>query len=85
MNVSQDIARIRVLMRYVPIRLIRKPTTTPINGVDLTGHEVGDVIEVPSHAALMLMGEGWGEPLDSEILRSRDLKKPRPGSDVDAA
>ena len=71
-------------MRYIPVRLTRKLADF-INGVDLTRHEVGDVIEVPSHSALMLMGEGWGEPLDSELLRSRDLTKPRAGSDVDAA
>lgn len=71
-------------MRYIPVRLTRKLANI-INGVDLTRHQVGDVIEVPSHTALMLMGEGWGEPLESELLRSRDLTKPRFGSDVDAA
>lgn len=71
-------------MRYIPVRLTRKLADF-INGVDLTHHKVGDVIEVPSYSALMLMGEGWGEPLDSELLRSRDLLKPRAGSDVDAA
>lgn len=69
-------------MRYIPVRLTRKLANF-INGVDLTRHDVGDVIEVPSHSALMLMGEGWGEPLDSELLRSRDLSKPRVRSDVD--
>ena len=71
-------------MRYIAVRLTRKLADS-INGVDLTRHEVGDVIEVPSHSALMLMGEGWGEPLDSELLRSRDLTKPRSASDVDTA
>jgi hypothetical protein len=72
------------LVRYIPVRLTRKLANF-INGVDLTRYKVGDVIELPSHAALMLMGEGWGEPMDSDLLRSRDLSKPRNGSDVDAA
>jgi hypothetical protein len=69
-------------MRYIPVRLIRK-LADEINGLDLSRYQVGDVIEVPGHTALMLMGEGWALPLDSPVLRSRDLSRPIPASDID--
>jgi hypothetical protein len=69
-------------MRYVPVRLIRKPESQ-IKGVDLSKHDVNDVIEVPSYTALMLMGEGVAIAIDSDVLRSRDLSRPVPASDID--
>lgn len=71
-------------MRYIPVRLTRKLANF-INGLDLTHCAVGDIVEVPGHSALMLFGEGWAEPIDCDLLRARDLSKPRAGSDVDAA
>ena len=69
-------------MRYIQVRLVRK-LADRINGLDVSQYHVGDVFEVPSHTALMLMGEGWGVPLDSPILRSRDITRPVPASDMD--
>ena len=71
-------------MRYIPVRLVRKPANH-VNGLDLSKYEVDDVIEVPSHTALMLMGEGWANPVDSAILRSRDVSRPVPASDIEGA
>jgi hypothetical protein len=71
-------------MRYIPVRLIRKPADK-LNGLDLSKHQVGEVIDVPSHTALMLMGEGWAVPLESAILRSRDVSRPVPASDIEGS
>ena len=69
-------------MHYIPVRLVRK-LADRINGLDVSRYQVGDIIEVPSHTALMLMGEGWAVPEDSPILRSRDLERPVPASDLE--
>jgi hypothetical protein len=71
-------------MRYIQVRLIRK-LADHIHGFDLSKYDVGDVFEVPSHTALMLMGVGWATPLESALLRSRDLSRPKPGRDIDVA
>jgi hypothetical protein len=71
-------------MRYISVRLINKPADY-INGLDLSTRQVGEVIEVPSHTALMLMGEGWALPLESALLRSRDVSRPVPASDIEGA
>ena len=44
----------------VKIRIIRKLAPV-INGIDLTSHKVGDVIELPNATAMMLILEGWAE------------------------
>jgi hypothetical protein len=62
-------------MRYIPVRLIRKPASE-LNGLDLSRFGVGDVMEVPGHTALMLMGEGWAVPLESAVLTARDISRP---------
>jgi hypothetical protein len=40
------------------IRLTRK-LAEHIDGVDLTRRRVGDLMDVPSHDAQLLMAEGW--------------------------
>lgn len=62
-------------MRYIPVRLVRK-LAEEINDLDLSRFVVGDVIEVPGHTALMLMGEGWAVPMESAVLTSRDISRP---------
>ena len=42
------------------VRIIRKLAPV-INGIDLTTHKVGDVIELPHAMAMMLVLEGWAE------------------------
>ena len=41
------------------VRLQRK-LAEKIDGIDLSNHEVGDVIELPERKARMLVAEGWG-------------------------
>ena len=54
-------------MRYISLRLLRK-LASRINGLDLSRYEVGDVIQVASQTALLLMAEGWAVPLSSPLL-----------------
>lgn len=52
------------------VRLIRK-LAEQIDGVDLTGRAVGDVLDIPDREALMLVSEGWAtaeEPLRAESI-----------------
>jgi hypothetical protein len=39
------------------VRLMRK-LATEIDGVDLSGHDVGDVVDLPAATAKMLVAEG---------------------------
>jgi hypothetical protein len=41
------------------VRLKRK-LAERIDGIDLSNHDVGDVIELPERKARMLVAEGWG-------------------------
>ena len=40
------------------VRLLRK-LATEIHGVDLSGHDVGDVVDLPPAKAKWLVIEGW--------------------------
>jgi hypothetical protein len=40
------------------IRLTRK-LADAIDGIDVSGHAVGDVIDLPQHDATILVAEGW--------------------------
>lgn len=71
-------------MRYIQVRLVLK-LADQLNGLDLSKYQVGEVIDVPGHTALMLMGEGWAVPLESAILSSRDLSRPVPASDIEGS
>lgn len=44
------------------VRLTRK-LALALNGFDLSGIRVGDVILVPERVAAMLIAEGWAEPV----------------------
>jgi hypothetical protein len=43
------------------IRLTRKLAEL-LNGVDLSRHRVGDVLDLPMREAQVLMAEGWARP-----------------------
>jgi hypothetical protein len=45
------------------IRLTRKLAAT-LNGLDLSEVNVGDVLYLPEPHAVMLIREGWAEPVD---------------------
>jgi hypothetical protein len=53
------------------VRLTRK-LALAINGFDLSGICVGDEILVPRQIAMMLVAEGWAEPV-SENSESRHV------------
>ena len=42
------------------VRLTRK-FAERIDGIDLSNHDVGDVIDLPAHKGRLLMAEGWAE------------------------
>ena len=48
-------------LKEMRIRLTRKLSQL-LNGVDLSGQSVGDVIDLPLHDAELLLAEGWALP-----------------------
>jgi hypothetical protein len=46
-------------MTGMQVRLKRK-LAQRIDGIDLSNHEVGDVIDLPERKARILVAEGWG-------------------------
>jgi hypothetical protein len=61
------------------IQLTRKLADV-VNGIDLSKRSVGDVFELPHHAAKVLVDEGWATLIDRRVTPDRrkpsDLKKP---------
>ena len=62
------------------IRLTRK-LANRLNGVDLSGHRVGEIFDLRSDAASVLINEGWAE-LWIEPSPARADARNRPPSDV---
>jgi hypothetical protein len=57
------------------IRLVRK-FANAINGIDLASLSVGDVVELKLPQAVLLIREGWAEPLEEASGSASDqLKK----------
>jgi hypothetical protein len=54
--------------------LIRK-LCDRIDGVDLSGVSVGDVLDLPLHQASLLIAEGWAEPLPAHLLPFRPVER----------
>jgi hypothetical protein len=55
------------------VRLTRKLALV-LNGIDVSGLLIGDVMELPLSAAEMLVAEGWAEMIDGdELLAQLDL------------
>src|SRR5215510_6037761 len=48
------------------VRLKRKLAEC-IDGVDLSGHKVGDIFELPVHHAHLLVAEGWADIRIAEV------------------
>jgi hypothetical protein len=42
--------------------VLRRKLAECIDGVDLSGHNVGDILELPSRKARLLMAEDWAVP-----------------------
>jgi hypothetical protein len=94
-SVRRQTAFVTVSLRYAPtanvvpgfcrscspvrVRLIRKLAAL-IDGVDLSRHSVGEVIELPQREAQLLIAEGWAMPMkslaDSAALRETAADAP---------
>jgi hypothetical protein len=60
----------------IRVRLTRK-LASYLNGVDVSGCRVGDVIELPEEAARMLIAEGWADTvIDSPLPKIRPAISP---------
>jgi hypothetical protein len=53
------------------IRLTRKYAEC-IDGVDLTNHRVGQIIDLPERDAALLIAEKWATPTSAEFTRGHD-------------
>jgi hypothetical protein len=58
----------QVLSDVEPVRLTRKYAEA-IDGVDLSGRDIGDRLPLPRREARMLLAEGWAQPASSEDRR----------------
>jgi len=58
---APDVRRVRMC---VQVRLTKKLAQV-INGIDLSDRRVGDVVELPTHDAEILLAEGWASPVGS--------------------
>jgi hypothetical protein len=56
------------------IKLVRK-FANAINGIDLASVSVGDIVELKNAQAILLIREGWAEPLDDESGNTSDRRK----------
>jgi hypothetical protein len=48
---------------------------TEIDGVDLGGHEAGDILNVPGSEARLLVAEQWAIPDRRAVDRPQDLRE----------
>ena len=55
-----------------PVRLTRKYAEA-LNGVDLSGHDVGDRLPLPPRDARLLIADGWAAPAPAGERRQSDL------------
>jgi hypothetical protein len=58
-----------LLMR---IRIVRRPDTLSIDGMRLSGFEVGSVYEVGTTVGMLMLAEGWAAPDITEDLACAD-------------
>jgi hypothetical protein len=58
------------------VKLVRKLANV-INGIDLASVRVGDTVELNPRQAVLLIREGWAEPVDDESNNTFDeYRKP---------
>ena len=71
-NASHDRRANRQPDDITPVRLTRKYADV-LNGVNLSGHDVGDRLPLPPRDAGLLIVEGWAAPTSTEERRRSDL------------
>jgi hypothetical protein len=65
-------------IQFTRIRLTRKFANS-LNGVDLSSRRVGEIFDLRSDAASILINEGWAEPwIEPPLAQERDGKNPPP-------
>jgi hypothetical protein len=52
------------------VRLTRKYAEC-LDGVDLSTHHVGQILELPERDAALLIAEGWARPTSQEFARAQ--------------
>ena len=62
-------------MTRLKVRLVRKLALL-IDDIDLSKRQVGDVLNLPTHEARLLIAEGWAERVD-DPRRSQAADTPR--------
>jgi hypothetical protein len=58
------------------VRLTKK-LADEIDGINLAGHNVGDVLELPPAEAELLVAEGWATPERQSADRPRQVSYPQ--------
>jgi hypothetical protein len=66
------------------IKLIRKLANV-INGVDLANARVGDMLDMTSHDASLLIAEGWAQAVTPRMAESRPDRRKDKDKDKDSA
>ena len=49
------------------VRLLRKLADV-VDGIDLSGRVVGDIIDLTAEQADLLVAEGWAEPASAQVV-----------------
>jgi hypothetical protein len=70
-------------MKYIRVQLTRK-LANRLDGIDLTPYAVGEAIDLPAHAAAVLISEGWARPVQAALpldaAPGSALRRPASGS-----
>ena len=64
----------------IRIRLTKKLAAV-MNGVDVSTLRVGDTIELPDAAAIMMIAEEWAEPATDSVMAPTFVTQRSPHSD----
>jgi hypothetical protein len=56
------------------VRLIRL-LAHRLDGIDVSSHHVGDVVDLPQHDAEILVAEGWASATNLECHDARDRQR----------
>jgi hypothetical protein len=57
------------------VRLIQKHAEC-IDGVDLSAHRAGQLLDLPERDAALLIAEGWAAPASGEFVRAQEVASP---------